>query len=443
MRLLSAFIASFLLLPDAAMPAVKCSVPPVTISHQGSVSPNQNPLTLVFIDTARYPKAICNDGSPAAFIIRKGLNSAANRWIIDLQAGADCYNETTCSARRLADVAGGKLPSLTGTEYWGTPNHPVLSAVDSVMQASNGILSPNSATNPDFWDATQVLALYCSSDDDTGNVTGAGTFAANELASWSFNGHAILTAVMDTLKGSYNLNNATELLFAGSSSGGVGVLLNINGVIGTIPSKARYVALADAGYFDSAIAAFNGSSAVKPYLASSDPTVYQSELEQSYSAWNSSGDTNCINAAHSTNQLENSCRDPSYVMTNGDVQIPTYLAQSDYDTWQLSVINGVSACIIGDDCVPQTLITTHGAVYDSYFASALSNSMLSIPKVAPSAGVIVQSPEHIITSNSLFTQPFQLQSSVQTATVANLFGLWYRNPCATPAPTFTITQYSP
>jgi len=443
MRIISSAMALLMLVPGSALPAPTCNVAPVTITHTGSVSPNTNPHTLVFIDTTKYPQAICNDGSPAAFIIRQGLNAAANRWVFDLQPGSDCYDQTTCTARWQSDGFGGKLPQLTGTEFWGTPGHPNQTAVYTVMESTNGILSPSSKTNPDFWDATQVLALYCSSDDFTGNSPATGTFSGTNVATWNFNGHAILSAVIATLKSSYNFNAATEVLLTGSSSGGVGVFLNANNLVSLFPSSTRYVSMADGGFFTSSIAAFDSASTVSPYLNPTPPTQFQYELQSSFLIWKSSGDKNCDAQAKNVNTLQVLCRDPSNVMSGGYVQIPTYIAQSNYDTWQLNTVNGVPSCVTNSDCAHQTQANLDGAVYVSYFASTLENAMLATQPASPTAGVIDQTPTHLLTSDNAFTSPLTLQSNGQSTTIANLFGLWYRDPCSSTDNEMAISQYVP
>ena len=61
-------------------PTASCTTPSVTITHTASAA---NAPQLVFLDKSKYPQALCNDGTPAAYVLRQGAGAAANRWIID------------------------------------------------------------------------------------------------------------------------------------------------------------------------------------------------------------------------------------------------------------------------------------------------------------------------------------------------------------------------
>src|SRR6202012_871333 len=106
------------------------------------------------------------------------------------------------------------------------------------------------SANPDFYDATQVQALYCSSDDWSGAKVARGKFNPNDDTTWNFQGHAILAAVLDDLKETRGLNDATEILFSGQSAGGIGVFVTVNDVIKLVPRQARFLATSDAGFIN-------------------------------------------------------------------------------------------------------------------------------------------------------------------------------------------------
>lgn len=218
------------LLCAPAMAQTSCPVPPVTISHTGSASPNTNPVQLVFVDINKFPDAVCNDGSPAGFVIRRGLNSAANRWVLFLQPGGLCIDQASCQTR------AKESPQLVGSEYYGKPSTgPNQNFAEAhFLGAGNGILSPDANDNPDFWDATIVESLYCSSDFYQGDKPGAGVFSPDNVQTWNFHGRAILSAALKTLKENYNLDNASDVLFAGASAGGVGLYL---GVVDKVDSR--------------------------------------------------------------------------------------------------------------------------------------------------------------------------------------------------------------
>src|SRR6185437_7818367 len=73
-----------------------CTVPPTTIVHsQGTPNPKQT----ILLDTTKYPTALCNDGTPGAYAIRRGFGAAANRWVIWLHGSGACVDQTTCAPR--------------------------------------------------------------------------------------------------------------------------------------------------------------------------------------------------------------------------------------------------------------------------------------------------------------------------------------------------------
>jgi len=430
MKKASALVAGLAYLCGATAAQTACNVPIVTISHTGSTSPNANAKQLIFVDNTQYPLAKCNDGSPAAFVLRRGLNTASNRWIIDLQAGSSCYTQAGCLLRWQTDTSNGTEPAqLTGTEYWGTAAAPNKKALADIMEDDAGILSPSSDTNPDFWDATVVRVLYCSSDNFYGGGAAQGAFSPSNPATWNFQGRAIIAAVVHTLINQYGLNSASEVMLSGTSSGGVGTYFNINDTAAILPSGSRFVAMGDSGFYDSTVPAYNKKSKIAPYLGP-DPTSEQVMLQDSFNMWQGYGDKNCATQAQSPAQAELSCRDVSYLLNQGYIQVPTYIIQSVYDSWQLPVAEGIATCVLYNNCAPVTSQTIAQSTYDAYFADDMMNLIVTSQKSSTTAATVLQFPTHIITTNASFTSPITLQSSNQNSTVAAIFGLWYRNPCS-------------
>ncbi len=116
-----------------------CTTSPVTITHT-STTPNSP--QLVVLNTQKYPAAVCNDGSAAAYVLRPGVGAASTRWIISLQGGGECYDQTTCSNR------AATMPTLVSTSsYQSNPSSAL---------GQSGLLSSTQSTNPDFYDATMV-----------------------------------------------------------------------------------------------------------------------------------------------------------------------------------------------------------------------------------------------------------------------------------------------
>lgn len=89
-----------------------------------------------------------------------------------------------------------------------------------------GILSPLATENPYWYNANHVFVPYCSSDSWSGRRT-----KPESRDSFRFMGSLIVRQVIADLI-PLGLGNAqgTDLLMAGSSAGGLGVMLNLDRV---------------------------------------------------------------------------------------------------------------------------------------------------------------------------------------------------------------------
>lgn len=209
------------------------------VGEAGGLAPGDD-LTRVTVSTTDFPRAICNDGTPAVFYVAPFQREEdRNKWVIFLQGGGGCRSGQPC-AERWCSVdtnfgmdkmsTAGTRPSIRG----------------------EGIMSPSPRNHFATWN--RVLVYYCSSDTWAGtNSTTLTATAPNGTANVSylihFKGHYIVEAVIDTLRrGSTrkrpvrpastqpatlppslpDLDDATDVLFAGSSAGGGGVRNNMD-----------------------------------------------------------------------------------------------------------------------------------------------------------------------------------------------------------------------
>ena len=94
--------------------------------------------------------AVCLDGSPPGYYIRPGYGNGTDKWIIHLEGGGWCKNESDCYERSKTDLGSSKnwLPSM----------------------ALNGFLSDNSTVNPDFYNWNIIRVMYCDGGSFAGNV---------------------------------------------------------------------------------------------------------------------------------------------------------------------------------------------------------------------------------------------------------------------------------
>ncbi|EDO46655.1 predicted protein, partial [Nematostella vectensis] len=169
----------------------------------------------------------CNDGSPAGYYLKESPKS--KRWLVYLEGGWFCYNQMSCNIR-----ANSQMRYLMTSKNW------------SKTKRGNGMLSPQPEENPNWWNANHVLIPYCSSDAWSGNASRHETGEK-----FSFLGARILEKVIEDLlpRGLYN---AKHLLLAGSSAGGIGVILNLDRISTKLHAMGFAVevrGLADSGWY--------------------------------------------------------------------------------------------------------------------------------------------------------------------------------------------------
>jgi hypothetical protein len=387
-------------------PSSSCTTPPVTITHTVSAA---NAPKLVFLDKSKYPQALCNDGTSAAYVLREGVGAAANRWIVSLEGGGICYDQATCSAR------AEQSPALVSSAPYQA--NPSLGA-----GLGSGLLDSASDNNPDFYDASVVEALYCSSDEWSGAKASPSAFNPQDPTTWNFQGHAILNAVIADLKASHNLSAATEIMLTGQSAGGVGVFLNVNPVAKLVPAGARFVAFSDAG-FQNDVDSFNPNGAPPNFTnPNSAPDEIAAQISQVLLLWNASGDPVCSAAVSADPSSQGTCFDPQTLLApNGTIPFPMLVSNSEKDTFQLGS-NGVS----GDDMQSGNLTTAESG-YVAYFASNMRTNLNST-----NPNVSLFSPDSFVhieaTDFMLYSSPVTFPNG--TITLQQEIGSWYQAPCS-------------
>lgn len=217
-------------------------------------------------NTITNPSAVCNDFTEAGFFIRpspQGLNK--HKWVIYLESGGFCASADTCNRRYtnsslregdlLTDVDIGQIwmrncreGPTNGTFDVGLDSKcngvmsPIMTSLlryapnrSNFTITGKDFFSPLGEENPMFSDYNHVLIPYCSSDLWLGNDSRDQwsypfRFSPNETESiqFVFRGSAIFRGAVEDLLKSYNLSNAEEIVFIGSSAGGVGVMNHIN-----------------------------------------------------------------------------------------------------------------------------------------------------------------------------------------------------------------------
>ena len=149
-----------------------------------------NNFTRHFVEDATARKAVCNDGTPAAFYFQKGnLNNdeellEQNKWVIFLKGGSSCSSDEDCIARMEEDNLDLKE---------GTWKHRMTSKHYIPEATFGGIFNNDPNLNKDFHNFNKVFIMYCSSDTWVGDKEkGDGLF--------HFRGKRIVTEVINDLK---------------------------------------------------------------------------------------------------------------------------------------------------------------------------------------------------------------------------------------------------
>lgn len=388
--------------PPVVAPS-SCNTPTVTITHTAAANNPQ----LVVLDKNKYPKALCNDGTAGAYVLRPGAGAAANRWIVSLQGGGECFDQASCAARAM------NMPGLLSTA--------TVQANPSSAFAQGGLLGTTPGNNPDFYDASVVQVLYCSSDDYSGNKLANGTFNGNDPNTWNFQGRAILNAVIADLTANHGLGTASEFMLTGQSAGGVGVFANANPVAKMVPAGARYVAYSDAGFANN-VSNFLATGAPPNYTDPSGASTLMAKHAAGQTLWSGSGDPVCSAATAPDPLLQVNCYSGQTLLApGGTIALPMLVSEAEKDLNQLGTAGIATAALTSGN------FTTAQAGYVNYFAAsmrtglAVTNSNVSL--FAPDVLVHVEATDPAIynTSATFPTGSISLQQQV---------GQWYKAPCS-------------
>ena len=212
---------------------------------------------------------MCNDYSRAGFFLER---TGSTKWVIFLESGGLCYSPETCNKRFIKpevrlEFATNKddplynfNPELDLNQTWNTlvslnrslsrRINPYMTSISTYIKDNQRLsqvegrdmLSDSQQLNPMFHDFNRVVVPYCSSDlwlaedtfvpigvdlssnDPQGQFLNAAYSPENEKLQFAFRGRTIIKGMIQQLLRNSTLNNATEILLAGSSAGGLGVV---------------------------------------------------------------------------------------------------------------------------------------------------------------------------------------------------------------------------
>lgn len=293
----------------------------------------------ISIDNRRYPDAVCNDSTPGTFYVSRFTREEdRNKWVIFLQGGGGCSSGQECAERWCSAGTNFGMDKMS-------------SSLAKPAIRGNGIFERRETNRFSGWN--HVLIYYCSSDNWAGNKfnTLSSSSASGGAIEFDihFRGAKIIEAVIDTLRapgdarvrgvratastasGLPDLDEATEVLFGGSSAGGGGIrnnadkvrtILRSNNVrcTGSSGCALVYRAAVDASFGpDSQDVDFSRSA-----FCASDPKLcsYEGVFTARYASvvvgtWGAEFDDSCV-AWHRTNApgTEWRCADGEHLFAN-------------------------------------------------------------------------------------------------------------------------------
>ncbi|AQK99033.1 Pectin acetylesterase 5 [Zea mays] len=178
---------------------------------------------LTLLAGARGKGAVCLDGTPPGYHLRRGFGSGAHNWLVFLEGGGWCNTTQSCSERKMTNFGSSK--------YMGAVNF-------------TGILSNDHTENPDFYNWNTVVIRYCDGASFAGDAEG-GDLDGTKLF---FRGLRIWKAVVDELMGK-GMDAAKQALLTGCSAGSLAALLHCDNFHGRFPHEVSVKCLSDAGFF--------------------------------------------------------------------------------------------------------------------------------------------------------------------------------------------------
>lgn len=370
---------------DATL-AVACDLPPVALAHDAQ---RPAPARRWLLDPARHPLAVCNDGTPGRYVLRKGVGGGARRWIVFLEGGGHCATAEECSER-----------------YQKSRSRMSSAGLSNGQEVSlGGIASASPEVNPDFYDANLVFIEYCSSDWHSGDRAGNSSLPTSRLERWHFRGRAIVRAVIEDLA-RQGLGQAQELLLAGSSAGAAGVAALADDLRSLAPPNARMVALADAGYAID----YPAYDPVTQRESTARPTPPVALAIAADAAWAGRGDASCV--ASSPPEGAQACRAQAYLYPRQWVSVPTFLRQSQLDPNQLERL------------ISPTDVSPAAQAFRGRFVDEL-RTQLELVAEPHSVFASLDTAHTVIPNDFLWAT-----SQIDGTSVRDAVGTWYREPCS-------------
>lgn len=225
-----------------------------------------------------YPKALCLDGSASRYYIRSGSGDGVSRFLIFFEGGGFCPDHASCLSRSL-----GHLGSTKSDDDTTDLDHPFFN------------LSPEESPLLHNWN--HIFVRYC----DGGYVSGLREDPVEVGPSHVYyRGQYITEAVLTDLSMKSGFGSATDVVFAGCSSGGIRTFGHLDSLRALAPASARVTGFPDSGfYLDLPI-----FTPLKQFVVAAEGQNATAMLNKACVADNPGSEERCLIAAVSATYIE-------------------------------------------------------------------------------------------------------------------------------------------
>lgn len=173
-------------------------------------------------------RARCLDGTAAGVYIRETQPGAD--WIISIDGGGWCYNETNCYDRSLMDLGSSK--------NWPSSRSGADVTADDCTQ------------NPTFCNFNYAAIPYCDGMSQLGSRDDPIIFANTTFSTklWA-RGLDNLQETLALLLSMTSLKSAKQVVVTGCSAGGLSTYLHLDRIAGVLSPSTCVAGIGDAGFF--------------------------------------------------------------------------------------------------------------------------------------------------------------------------------------------------
>jgi hypothetical protein len=303
----------------------------------------------------------CIDNTPAGYYFGAGAVDSTV-WVINLQGGGACQEESDCIRR--------SQKALGSSKYWAPTD----------SGSHSPFLLSDPAANPDFHDAHRVHVAYCSGDGHVGNQSKA------DASTWGFwfVGKANLLAIVNDLKARHGMDRATHVLLTGESAGASGTFHNADSLSEWMgPAVATKAVPVSGWFFPAETGDFAGAKDPRK-IAFSPPSPYASFVTGRVGGWDNA--TFAFAMAERQKRFNSeagylrSCAEAhptdSFVCDTMDtlfsyIQTPVFVVENQFDSYAVAHVEGMPYVAGGE------LNDTQKA-YLRYYGSATKLSLTQV-----------------------------------------------------------------